>query len=250
MPVYRFKPGTFAVNPTADSGTNAAMTGTGAAMSDVTKLANFAGQSDSVPGSFPGGFPPQNDVVAYQNAIAYYDATSSITGRSDIIRPTNFSEIGTGTVIATKLTGHTINSAWLRIGLMDGDLYAGFPTGGGGLLHQHGVRVELRNGSGALASSYRQFSNVFIEGGSPAILNLNGTPWTFSVAQLSTAFGMNLYIYNSDGADPFELTPNLGVFALELSVDATPPGGASLPSTGHLRHHRRAVTGAFLGGLE
>jgi hypothetical protein len=248
MPVYRFKPGTFAVNPTADSGSDAAMTGTGSALSDATKLAAFAGLSDSIPGSYPAGFPAQNDIVAYQNAIAYYDATAAAGGRSDRIRATAFTEVGTGIAIATKLVGHTINSAWMRLGLMDGDLYAGFPSGGGGLLHTHGVRVELRNASGALASTYRQFASVFIDGGNPALLNLNSSPWTPSLASITSAFGVNFYVYSD--ADSFELTPNMGVFALELSVDATAPGGSLPPSTAHIRHHRKAVAGAFLGGLE
>jgi len=250
MPVYRFRPTTFAVNPTADSGSDANMTGTGAVFSDATKLAAFAGLSDGIPGSYPGGFPPQSDAVPYQNAIAYYDASSIASGRSDRIRATNMLEVGTNIAIATKLTGHTINSAWMRIGLMDGDLYAGFPSGGGGLLHLHGVRVELRNASGALASSYRQFASIFSDGGNPAMLNLNSSPWTPALAAITSAFGFNFYVYNSDNADSFELTPNLGVFALELSVDATAPGGSAPPSTTHLRHHRRSVAGSFLGGLE
>lgn len=224
MPIYRFKPTTFAVNPTADSGSDAAMTGTGSSISDATKLANFAGESDGVPVTFPVGFPSQFDIVAYQNSIAYYDATATAGGRSDLFRATNMTEIGTGTAIDTKLDGHTINSAWMRIGLVDGDLYAGFPVGGGGLLHLHGVRVELRNASGALASTYRQFAGIFEEGGSPAIVNLNGSPWTPALAAITSAFGFNFYVYKSEaGVDSFELTPNLGVFALELSVDATPP---------------------------
>lgn len=227
MAVYRFKPTTFAVNPAGDSGTS--ITGTGSALSDVTKLAAFAGSCDNVPSSFPGGFPSMGDVVAYQNAIAYYDATATPGGQSDTIRATNFTEISSGTAIATKLSGATINSAWMRIGLMDGDVYAGFPTGGGGLLHLHGIRVELRNGSGALASTYRQFASVFEEGGQPAILNLNSNLWTPTVGQLSTAFGFNFYVYCSDGADAFELTPNMGVYALELSVDATLSAATARP---------------------
>ena len=104
-----------------------------------------------------------------------------------------------------------------------------FPTGGGGLLHLHGIRVELRNGSGALASTYRQFASVFEEGGQPAILNLNSNLWTPTVGQLSTAFGFNFYVYCSDGADAFELTPNMGVYALELSVDATLSAATARP---------------------
>ncbi len=223
MPVFRFKPTSFSVNPSADSGSNAAMTGTGSSMSDATLLGAFASLCDNVPNSFPVGFPPVSDPVAYQNAIAYYDATATAGGRSDIIRATALTEISSGTPIATKLSGYTINSAWMRLGMMDGDVYAGFPSGAGGLLHLHGVRVELRNGSGALSSTYRQFAGVFEEGGNPAIVNLNVNLWTPSTSQLSSAFGFNFYIYNSDGADAFELTPNLGVFALELSVDATAP---------------------------
>jgi hypothetical protein len=227
MAVYRFKPTTFTQNPfPTDSGTSVASSGID--LLNTADLANFAGESDGLPGVFPSGFPAQLDQPAYEAAICYGDMTSTPDGRTNTMRATNLVEIGTDIAIATKLAGMTINSAWMRIGLMDGDLYAGFPTGGGGLLHTYGVRVELRNGSGALASSYRQFANVFSDGGSPEIINLNVTPWTFTEASLSTAFGLNFYVYNSDGADVFELTPNFGIFALELSVDAT--AAASGPS--------------------
>ena len=96
---------------------------------------------------------------------------------------------------------------------MDGDVYSGWPGGGGGLFHAYGVRVELRNASGVLASSYRQFASIFEDGGVPAVIDLNSSPWALSLAQITTAFGMNLYVYNSDGADAFEPDTNLGIFA-------------------------------------
>lgn len=222
MAVYRFKPTTLTQNPfPTDSGTS--ITGTGTDITNLADIANFAGLSDSIPNSFPTGFPPPADSTAYQAALAYSDMTSTPDGRTSTVRATAFTEIGTDIPVATKLAGHTINSAWLRIGLMDGDVYSGWPSGGGGLLHVYGVRVELRNASGALASTYRQFASVFEEGGQPAMLNLNTDLWTPSLASITSAFGFNLYIYNSDGADVFELTPNLGMWALELSVDATAP---------------------------
>ena len=230
MAVYRFKPTTFVQNPfPTDSGTSVA--GTGVDLLNVADLANFAGESDGIPSSLPGspaGFPPQNDSPAYQAAITYGDMTSTPDGRTNTVQATNLVEIGTDVPIATKLAGHTINSAWMRIGLIDGDLWSGAPVGGGGLLHLHGVRVELRNASGALASTYRQFAGVFEEAGPPSIINLNTNLWTLSLASITSAFGFNFYIYNSEvGVDSFELTPNLGVFALELSVDATPPASTA-----------------------
>lgn len=230
MVTYRFKPTAFAVNPAADSGTS--VTGSGAGFSDVTKLAAFAGQCDNVPSSFPGGFPSTNDIVAYQNAIAYFDA--SVAGsRSDLIRPTNYVEIGTDIPIATKLIGHTNIQITRRFGLMDGDVYSGFPGNGGGLFRLYGVRVEARNGSGAIAGTYQQFANIFEDGSNPAMLHLTSNPWSVSLAQLSTAFGINFYVYNSDNADSSECTANFGVYAIELTVTADPPAGVGAKLATH-----------------
>lgn len=235
MATYRFKPTTFVAVPSADSGTS--LTGTGTGFSDATKLAAFAGQCDNVPSSFPGGFPATNDVVAYQNAIAYFDA-SAVGSRSDIIRATNYVEIGTNTPIATKLVGHTNISITRRFGFMDGDVYSGFPGNGGGLFHLYGVRAELRNASGALASTYQQFASIFEDGGNPSMVHLTASPWLVALAAITTAFGMNFYVYNSDSADSSECTANLGVFAMELTVTADPPASAGRRARGRWRSRR------------
>lgn len=230
MAIYRFRPTSIEANPAADSGTS--LSGTGTAISDANKLAAFAGQCDSVPGSFPIGFPAQNDVVAYQNSIAYFDA-SQVGSRTDIFRCTNMLEIGSDTPIATKLLGHTNISASWKVGALDGDVYSGFPSGAGGLFRMHGFRIELRNASGVLASTYRQFASVFEDGSLPAIINLNSNPWSPSLAAISSAFGFNFYMYNSDNADSVECTPNLGIYALELVVSADPPAGVGAKLATH-----------------
>lgn len=235
MAIYRFKPTSFVQNPfPTDTGTS--LSGTGVDLFGVNNLANFAGLSDGIPGSLPSspaGFPPTNNQSAYQAAITYGDMTSTPDGRTNLVQATTCVEIGTGIAIASKLVGHTNISAWLKLGLMDGDVYSGWPGGGGGLFHAYGVRVELRNATGALASSYRQFASIFEDGGQPAIINLNVSPWSVSLAQITAAFGMNLYVYNSDGADSFELTQNLGIFALELVVQADPPAGVGAKLATH-----------------
>lgn len=225
MAIYRFIPTTLASNPSLDTGTGMS-TGGEPYDNGINFLTNFAGVSDNIPLTFPPGFPALGNQAQYTAAISYFNPQGtgqSAGGSSVVVRGTALTEIDTGIAIATKLAGHRINAAWFRIGLIDGDLYAGFPTGGGGLLHGYGVQVELRNSSGTLSSTYREFPNEFVDGDQPGFLNLNANPWAPSLASINSTFGINFRVYCSDGADVFELTPNLGVFAVELSVDATPP---------------------------